>query len=75
MIEINHQFTDYKQKARANHTSDEGIRQRILQAYNVETIFGNIKQNGGFTGTGRQKLVCLLATSICSWPNTFKKLN
>ena len=48
IIEINKQLRKYKQKARENLLSEEGIRKRKQRSVDVEPVFGNIKQNKGF---------------------------
>ena len=48
VIEINHRLNSRKQKAKENLTSQEGIRHRKQRPQEVESVFGNIKQNKNF---------------------------
>lgn len=48
IIEVNHRLNLYKQRARERLISDEGIAHRKQRAQDVETVFGNIKQNKHF---------------------------
>lgn len=47
-IEVNHRLMYLKAQARDRLTSDEGIAHRNKRAVEVETVFGNIKQNKQF---------------------------
>lgn len=48
VVEINHTLRQYKQKARENLLSDQGIVHRKKRCADVEATFGNIKQNKNF---------------------------
>jgi transposase len=48
IIEVNHNLSKYKERAREKLTSEEGISHRKQRATDVEAVFGNIKQNKGF---------------------------
>lgn len=48
-IEINHRLIRHKKKAKENLTSSEGEYRRKQRPQEVESVFGNIKQNKGFT--------------------------
>jgi transposase len=47
-IRISFRLLDYRQQARANLTSEQGIRLRAARSTEVETVFGHIKHNMGF---------------------------
>ncbi|MCM4160857.1 IS5/IS1182 family transposase, partial [Antarcticibacterium sp. W02-3] len=47
-IERNHNLIRLKEKARDLLLSDEGIAHRKRRCWDVEAVFGNIKQNMGF---------------------------
>jgi len=47
-IRISFRLLTYRQQARANLTSAEGVRLRAARAVEVETVFGHIKHNMGF---------------------------
>jgi hypothetical protein len=48
IIEVNHNLIRHKKKAKENLTSDEGIYHRKKRPIEVESVFGNIKQNKSF---------------------------
>ncbi len=48
IIEVNHNLNSYKQQARENLKSEEGIKHRKQRPQDVESVFGNIKHNKGF---------------------------
>jgi transposase len=48
IIEINENLKRQKQKAYELLNSDEGIKRRKKRCFDVEPVFGNIKQNHGF---------------------------
>lgn len=48
IIEINHNLNRFKEKARENLLSEKGIAHRKQRPWDVEAVFGNIKQNKGF---------------------------
>jgi transposase len=48
VIEVNHTLNRFKEKARENLLSEKGIAHRKQRPWDVETVFGNIKQNKGF---------------------------
>jgi transposase len=48
IIEINENLNRLKQKAHQLLNSDEGIARRKKRCFDVEPVFGNIKQNHGF---------------------------
>lgn len=48
IIEVNHQLNRLKNKARENLLSEQGIKHRKQRPWDVEAVFGNIKQNKGF---------------------------
>lgn len=48
VIEINHRLNRRKQKAKENLTSQEGLHHRKQRPQEVESVFGNIKQNKNF---------------------------
>lgn len=47
-IHINNKLDEYKKKARENLGSEKGIELSKKRAVDVETVFGDIKQNQGF---------------------------
>lgn len=49
VIEVNHHLRLLKAKARALLLSEEGVRHRKKRPWDVESVFGNIKYNKGFT--------------------------
>lgn len=48
IIECNHNLVRLKQKAKEKLLSEEGIAHRKQRCWDIEAIFGNIKQNMGF---------------------------
>jgi len=59
IIEVNHRLKQLKAKARELLTSEEGIKHRKKRPVEVESVFGNIKSNHGFTRfllKGKQKV-------------------
>lgn len=48
MIEVNHNLNRLKQQADERLTSEEGIKHRKQRCYDVEPVFGNIKNNHHF---------------------------
>ena len=48
IIEINENLNQLKQKAHELLNSEEGIQRRKKRCFDVEPVFGNIKQNHGF---------------------------
>lgn len=48
IIEINENLQRQKQKAYELPNSEEGIERRKKRCFDVEPVFGNIKQNHGF---------------------------
>jgi len=48
IITVNHSLHDFKRQARDRLLSEEGIAHRKKRGVDVETVFGNIKQNRGF---------------------------
>jgi transposase len=54
----NKELEQYKQQARTNLTSTNGIKLRLRRGYEIETFFGDLKHNCGFTRfllRGKQK--------------------
>jgi transposase len=49
IIEVNHRLNQLKAQARELLTSEEGLRHRSTRPIEVESAFGNLKQNKGFT--------------------------
>lgn len=49
IIEVNHRLNQHKAKARERLTSEEGLKHRSARPVEVESAFGNLKQNKGFT--------------------------
>lgn len=47
-IEINHSLKEYKKKVHQLLNSEEGIEKRKKRCYDVEPVFGNIKNNHNF---------------------------
>jgi ABC-2 type transport system ATP-binding protein/transposase len=47
-IRISFRLLEYRRQARANLTSEESQRLRANRSTEVETVFGNVKQNMGF---------------------------
>jgi len=47
-IAISHKLRAHKQTARSKLTSEEGVVRRKQRCHDVETVFGQIKQNKGF---------------------------
>lgn len=70
IIEVNHRLGQLKAKARELLTSEEGLMHRSARPVEVESAFGNLKQNKGFTRfmlRGLEKVALetgLLATAI-----------
>ena len=70
IIEVNHRLGQFKAKARELLTSEEGLKHRSARPVEVESAFGNLKQNKGFTRfmlRGLDKVALetgLLATAI-----------
>lgn len=59
VIEVNHRLIKYKQNAREKLTSEDGIYHRKQRPQEVESVFGNIKQNKNFRRfmlRGKQKV-------------------
>ena len=48
-IQVNHELNRLKLKAKTNLLSEEGIKHRKQRPADVEAVFGNLKQNKGFT--------------------------
>ena len=48
MIEVNHALNKYKQQVRENLNSEKGIYHRKKRPWDVEPVFGNIKNNHKF---------------------------
>jgi transposase len=48
MIRISFRLLEYRRQARANLTSEQGQELRAKRSTEVETVFGNVKQNMGF---------------------------
>ncbi|MGB3868848.1 MAG: transposase, partial [Flavobacteriales bacterium] len=48
IIEVNHRLRQLKAKARELLTSEEGLMHRSARPVEVESAFGNLKQNKGF---------------------------
>ena len=48
IIEVNENLNRLKQNAFEKLNSEEGIQRRKKRCYDVEPVFGNIKQNHGF---------------------------
>lgn len=48
-IQVNHELNRLKLKAKNNLLSEEGIKHRKQRPADVEAVFGNLKQNKGFT--------------------------
>jgi Transposase and inactivated derivatives len=46
-ININRKLNEFKEQARQNLTSDEGLKMRSLRPVEVESVFGDIKGNFG----------------------------
>jgi hypothetical protein len=49
IIEVNHRLNTLKAQARERLTSEEGLAHRSARPVEVESAFGNLKQNKGFT--------------------------
>lgn len=49
IIEVNHRLNELKARARERLTSEEGLRHRSARPVEVESAFGNLKENKGFT--------------------------
>ncbi len=49
IIEVNHRLGELKAQARERLTSEEGLKHRSTRPIEVESAFGNLKQNKGFT--------------------------
>lgn len=49
IIEVNHRLNTLKTQARERLTSEEGLAHRSARPVEVESAFGNLKQNKGFT--------------------------
>ena len=49
IIEVNHRLNQLKAQARELLTSEEGLKHRSTRPIEVESAFGNLKQNKGFT--------------------------
>jgi len=70
IIEVNHRLNQLKAQARERLTSEEGLMHRSARPVEVESAFGNLKQNKGFTRfmlRGLDKVALetgLLATAI-----------
>jgi transposase len=47
-VEVNHKLNEYRAKAHDLLTSEEGIARRKRRCCEVETVFGQLKQNKGF---------------------------
>jgi transposase len=47
-ITVNHTLNGFKRQARDRLLSEEGVRHRKKRGVEVESVFGNIKQNKGF---------------------------
>jgi len=47
-IRISFRLLKYRQQARMNLTSEEGVRLRAKRSVEVETVFGHQKHNMGF---------------------------
>ncbi|MGO1672320.1 MAG: transposase [Sphingobacterium sp.] len=59
IISVNHRLNAYKKTTHELLTSEEGVRHRKKRCWDVETVFGNIKQNHGFQRfmlRGKQKV-------------------
>lgn len=48
IVQINHRLREYKQKARDNLLSEQGLKHRSQRPVDVETTFAAIKHNKGF---------------------------
>jgi transposase len=48
IIEVNQELNRFKEKAREKLLSEKGIAHRKQRPWDVEAVFGNIKQNKGF---------------------------
>lgn len=58
-VEINHDLIEYRDKAYQLLNSEEGIKKRKKRCHDVESVFGNIKQNHWFRRfmlKGKQKV-------------------
>lgn len=70
IIEVNHRLNALKAQARERLTSPEGLHHRSTRPIEVESAFGNLKENKGFTrfmlrGLDKVSLeIGLLATAI-----------
>jgi hypothetical protein len=49
IIEVNHRLHELKAQARERLTSEEGLKHRSTRPIEVESAFGNLKANKGFT--------------------------
>lgn len=49
IIEVNHRLNQLKAQARERLTSEEGLKHRSTRPIEVESAFGNLKANKGFT--------------------------
>ena len=49
IIEVNHRLAALKAQARERLTSEEGLKHRSTRPIEVESAFGNLKANKGFT--------------------------
>jgi transposase len=62
-IEVNHRLNQLRRRARELLTSDDGIAHRKKRSIEVETVFGNMKQNKQFRRCllrGTKKVMCEL---------------
>lgn len=48
IIAVNHRLNEFKNQAKALLLSETGVEHRKKRCYDVEPVFGNIKQNKGF---------------------------
>ena len=48
IIAVNHRLGEVKKMAKELLTSEEGVKHRKQRCHDVETVFGNLKQNHGF---------------------------
>lgn len=75
IITINHKALAYKRKARERLRSEKGIYHRKKRSVDVETVFGNWKQNKGFVRLslrGKEKVtleigLIALAHNLSKW--------
>ncbi len=77
IIECNHNLIRLKSQARTLLTSEQGIAKRKQRYWDVEAVFGNIKQNMNFKQfmlRGIDKVNVEIGI-IAQWPTTLKSID